>query len=367
MSLKYGLNIKSSKTHISKGIQLGAKRTKNPLLDDAESDQDNVSITKGNDSHRAVINKELKVAHLKAAIKGKELQEKALDEDPTVYDYDEVYDDLKREEIYKKHMKDGVTADGKRKAKYMENLISNSNKRKIYLEQAKQKKLQKERELESEQFADKEEFVTEAYLDKQAELKRLEEEEKLKEGTSFLTVEREMDPNRERDVAGFYRVLMDSRSKSSKRLTTEEIKALDKERSLAESTSKIESIQKPHAHLNESGEVIDKRELLTGGLNLTYKAVQRKQQEAEAARILEEKSNKEIQKKHIEQQDRQKRYIEQQQRVTLARQEAEKNAKEQELKEKLASKVATSTVMSAKERYLQRKQQQMANKNGTDI
>lgn len=64
----------------------------------------------------------------------------------------------------------------------MEDLIKASNKRKVYLERAEERKIQKEKEESGEMFADKEEFVTEAYLAKQKELRELEEQERLKEG-----------------------------------------------------------------------------------------------------------------------------------------------------------------------------------------
>jgi coiled-coil domain-containing protein 55 len=154
MSLKYGLNIKSKqKQTLSKGIQLGAKRSNNPLEDSDEEDKLADESTKGA-THQQLINNRLKTSSVKSK-KVQEIQQKALDEDPNIYDYDAVYDDLKRAEIHKKNLKDGVAEGGKRKAKYMEDLIKASTQRKIYLERASQKKVQKEREAEAELYGDK--------------------------------------------------------------------------------------------------------------------------------------------------------------------------------------------------------------------
>jgi coiled-coil domain-containing protein 55 len=153
-SLKYGLNIKGKpKQSIAKGINLSKNRKQNPLQDDSEEDSNERLGLEV--SHQAVINRELNLSHEKTSIKEKEMQNKALEANPNMYEYDELYDDLKRQEVYIKNIKDGVTADGTKKAKYMENLINNSNKRKSYLEQAKQRKMLKEREDEKELFGDK--------------------------------------------------------------------------------------------------------------------------------------------------------------------------------------------------------------------
>jgi coiled-coil domain-containing protein 55 len=75
------------------------------------------------------------------------------------------------------------------KARYIDNLVNASVKRKIELERAEERKVQREREAEGSLFDDKEAFVTEAYKEKQKELKRLEEEEKKREGSYiFLSI-----------------------------------------------------------------------------------------------------------------------------------------------------------------------------------
>ncbi len=56
----------------------------------------------------------------KSDLKAQELHKKALDQDKNVFDYDKVYDELKKQEMYKKQLKDGGQV---KKARYMEDLI----------------------------------------------------------------------------------------------------------------------------------------------------------------------------------------------------------------------------------------------------
>jgi coiled-coil domain-containing protein 55 len=153
---------------------------------------------------------------------------------------------------------------------------------------------------------------------------------------------------------------MDSRIASVIRLSEEDIKAIELQKSSIEKNelSKKNIIEKSSARINESGEILDKRDLLSGGLNLTYKSIEKKHSEIQAAIIREEKSKKEVVLKQIEQKERQRKYIEQQEKLMNARLASEKIVQEKELAEKIASKITNSSVLSAKERFLQRKKQQ---------
>jgi coiled-coil domain-containing protein 55 len=209
--------------------------------------------------------------------------------------------------------------------------------------------------------------VTEAYLQKQAELRALEEAENKKKGMIIVTAEMDLDPNRERDVAGFFRDILESReAPSSVKLSAKELAAIKADEELArkDEAIKIAKLKESSASIqvNESDEILDKRQLLTGGLNMTFKAVRKQHQVEEDAKEREEHTRKEIERERIEkreQQDRARIYLEQQQRRIKAQQEAEKAAAEKVLAEKLASKVTTTSVLSAKERYLQRKAEQL--------
>lgn len=121
---------------------------------------------------------------------------KALEEDPTVFQYDEVYDDMQQKKEDKKPPKE------EKKPKYIENLLRTAELRKVELERRTERKVQKERETEGDQFNDKESFVTPAYRAKLAELKKLEEEERIRE-----LREASLDVTKQSDMSGFYRHL----------------------------------------------------------------------------------------------------------------------------------------------------------------
>jgi coiled-coil domain-containing protein 55 len=104
-------------------------------------------------------------------------------EDPSIYDYDGVWEDMKSVDRRKKKADELDAID--RKPKYMENLLVAAEVRKRDQLRAKEKLLQKEREAEGDEFEDKESFVTEAYKKQQEELRMIEEEEKLREGRHF--------------------------------------------------------------------------------------------------------------------------------------------------------------------------------------
>ncbi|CAG8691356.1 13926_t:CDS:2, partial [Funneliformis caledonium] len=102
----------------------------------------------------------------------------ALEEDPTVFSYDEVYDDMKDAE--RKAIRDfkGIESSASKKPKYVNDLLKAAEIRKRDYIQAQERKIQKEREAEGEEFNDKESFVTSAYKIQQEELRKAEEEEK---------------------------------------------------------------------------------------------------------------------------------------------------------------------------------------------
>ena len=85
---------------------------------------------------------------------------KALSEDPTVYDYDEIYDQMeeKKKEVTMK------LSTGEKKSKYITKLLKSAELRKLEDERRKERKIHKDREAEGEEFENKEEFVTSAYL-----------------------------------------------------------------------------------------------------------------------------------------------------------------------------------------------------------
>ncbi|KAL0114983.1 hypothetical protein PUN28_010507 [Cardiocondyla obscurior] len=121
--------------------------------------------------------------------------QKALNEDPTIYQYDEVYDDLDRKS-------DNASSQKEKKSKYIQKLLKMSERRKKEQEHRIERMVQKEREAEGEMYADKESFVTSAYRAKLEEFKKMEEEE-----AKMDRLESIGDVTKQQDISGFYRHL----------------------------------------------------------------------------------------------------------------------------------------------------------------
>lgn len=84
------------------------------------------------------------VSHLKHRV----AQERAVEEDPTVYQYDEVYEEMDKKR--KETKLDKKNAD--RKPKYINKLLSAAEKRKKENERRIERQVQKEREAEGEEM-----------------------------------------------------------------------------------------------------------------------------------------------------------------------------------------------------------------------
>lgn len=285
-----------------------------------------------------------------------------MEQDSQVFDYDSVYDDLKAQELYQKRIRDGDDGSSKKKARYMADLIKSANDRKLYLEKAAERKLLKEREEEGGVYGDKEEFVTEAYLEKQKELKRLEEEQKIKD-------ELEADPHRNRDMTGFYRDLLEKKERKPPLVLGDTSMMVSGTYS---NNEKDQTHNKPLPSgviLNDNLEIVDKRQLLSGGLNVTSKALKKKEEEVrekeeevkkrkEQARVDREK--RETERKRQDQlrmqRERNRDFVLSQKEVAEQEKKLKKEKEEQESRELLLkSTVTQDVVLDARARYLARK------------
>lgn len=124
------------------------------------------------------------------------MQEDALKEDPTIFQYDEVYDEINttREEAKKAKTTEN------RQSKYISRLLVTAEKRKLEFETRLERKVQKEREAEGDKFKDKEVFVTAAYREKLEAMKKAEEEAQREEYLEGIG-----DVRKQNDLSGFYR------------------------------------------------------------------------------------------------------------------------------------------------------------------
>lgn len=139
--------------------------------------------------------------------------DKALKEDATVFQYDEVYDDMEKKKEHHIEKKKDV------KPRYIQNLLVQAEKRKIEYERRNERLIQKEREAEGDQFKDKEAFVTASYKAKLEELKKLDEED-----LKFSMIEDINDVTKQNDMGSFYRHLFNEELCKNANDKTDEMK-----------------------------------------------------------------------------------------------------------------------------------------------
>lgn len=194
--------------------------------------------------------------------------------DPNIYDYDAIYDTLKPQK--------NITAEDKeRKPKYMGNLLAAAALRKRDAAIAEEKKLAREREAEGEEFADKEKFVTFAYKKQQEENRRLEEEERLRE-------EADVKKNKGAGMTSFFKSVLEKGEQKHAQIMKaaeerskagpgggggDDPKDAEEEhpKTEAELAKEINDKRAGAIVLNDEGQVVDKRQLLKGGLNILPK------------------------------------------------------------------------------------------------
>ncbi|KAK5730870.1 hypothetical protein LTR15_000808 [Elasticomyces elasticus] len=362
MSLKYGLNVKGSKAPPA------PRRT---ILDDDDGDEDEQPAPappshiapkkalsgKAPSRKKDTINDagahETDISSLGAS----KARLKAAEEvDASIFDYDSFLNAKSTVTSAKKAAQRQEAIE--RKPKYINNLLDAAARRKQDALIAKEKLLQKEREAEGDEFADKEKFVTGAYKEQQIEARRLEEEEKKKA---------EEEEKRKRvgggGMQGFYKSMIDQNEK----IHQEAVEAAEKAGKIAVgdqveegSTSKTakdatEELKAKGVKVNEDGQIIDKRELLSAGLNVGGGSGRRG---AEHLKV----SNKPVQASAFPKQDNQQASRERQTKM-MEEQLAErtKRAREEEEEERVKLEQAAKTQKTdtdktdAKARYLARK------------
>lgn len=119
----------------------------------------------------------------------------ALSEDPTIFQYDELYDDIKNERESAKVVKKNE----QKSVKYIGKLLESADRRKKEYERRVERQVQKERETEGEMYKDKEAFITSSYKQKLEEMKKAEEQEK-----RFDYLESIGDVTKQRDLGKYF-------------------------------------------------------------------------------------------------------------------------------------------------------------------
>lgn len=297
---------------------------------------------------------------LSSAFTSKKYGETAEELDPSIYDYDAVYDSMKPQ-------KHEYESNPEKKKDYMKALRDAAALRKRDQVIAEERKLAKEREAEGDEFADKEKFVTSAYKKQQEEARRLEKEEKERE-------EREAKENKKTGFTGFYKQMLERKENEHQELVNAAERAAkegpkpaeekddEKELDDVEKAKKInEALGDEKIIINDDGQLVDKRQLLKGGLNVT--AAPKKSAPPAATKpapapyrpagndFMVPGGSKQAMR------ERQTKMMEAQleQATKRAREEEEEERKKIELESK--SKKTKVEIMSAKERYLQRKRE----------
>ncbi|PTB64322.1 hypothetical protein BBK36DRAFT_1088585, partial [Trichoderma citrinoviride] len=304
---------------------------------------------------------------LSSTLASRKNAEAAAELDASVYEYDAVYDSLKPQKGKSKE-------DEERKPKYMKNLMQAADVRKRDQLIAEEKKIAREREAEGDEFADKEKFVTEAYKKQQEENKRLEEEERRRE-------EEEAKKHEGTGMTSFYRKLLDreqerhaetvrAAEEMAKRgpgdkvdgeNVVEEAEDDDREKELARAARELNE-KGASISVNEDGQVVDKRQLLKGGLNIVAKkqaAVQKGAEDDETRRGSADQDRRELTGKQLGRKqamrERQSRMLAEQLEASLKRSREAEEAKREEAERAAKTRKTEGEIMSARERYLARK------------
>jgi len=384
MSLKYGLNVK-------KAAPAFAKRA---VLDEDEDDEDGLSheqrgaveeeISSFGDNAALKIKKphgsgRPKPAHpLLAPGKGGEdapaedlssmgasrAHVKAAQEvDPSIFDYDSFHD---AKATVTESKKAAAKQDAiERKPKYINNLLDAAARRKQDQLLAREKLLQKEREAEGDEFADKEKFVTGAYKAQQEEAKRLEAEEKKRS---------EEDEKRKRAMGGgmqgFYKTMMDE-SERQHQAAVDAAAKLEAEGGArpasAEKTGKTDAelaaelkAKGVNVHTNEEGQLTDKRELLSAGLNVGSSGKGSDKRGADHLRSSNQRASQPAYQRRDDrgqqaQRERQTRMMEEQLAAQAKRARDEEDEERAKMEREAKSKKTNEDVSDAKARYLARK------------
>ncbi|KAJ9137282.1 Coiled-coil domain-containing protein 55 [Pleurostoma richardsiae] len=299
---------------------------------------------------------------LSSALSSRKYAKQAEELDPSVYDYDAVYDSFKPQ---KRAEEAGKGAE--RKSRYMSDVVKAAEVRERDRSIAELKKIQREREAEGEEFADKEKFVTEAYRRKQEEDRRHEEEERRRE-------EQERKGNKMGGMTGFHKQVLEreeQRHRELMRAAEEAAKSGGKKKEEGEEAGEKEKTEEDIAReinekggavvINDEGQVVDKRQLLRGGLNVAAKKKAEVDREKEASRQTGGP-------RHADQgkgvfagggknamRDRQTRMMEAQLEQALKRTREEEEEERKKIEQEAKSRKTQSDISSAKERYLARK------------
>lgn len=125
--------------------------------------------------------------------------EQALKDDPSVFDYDGVYESMKASAGQAPR----AAAAADRKPRYITSIVEAARRREVERDRVYERKLVRELEADAEQYGDTEKFVTAAYRDKLKEREQFEAAERLREAA-----EERQDVRKRGDLSAFHRNLL---------------------------------------------------------------------------------------------------------------------------------------------------------------
>ncbi|KIK57802.1 hypothetical protein GYMLUDRAFT_246781 [Collybiopsis luxurians FD-317 M1] len=317
-------------------------------------------------------NKQMLAQNVLTSKKLKQQMEAEKKVDATVYEYDEIWDKMQLAKLQQKEAKEAESQ--KRKPKYIHGLLSTAATRKLDHLRAEEKMMQREREREGDEFADKESFVTQAYKDQMAEVRKAEEEERQRE-----ELRKKQDGGS--GMAHFYKKLLEESEQTHEATVAATQKPTIGPQGMPNMTitkppdftpmsdlerARIARAEGKEVELNDDNQIIDKRELLAGGLNLSgintrnlqkrtadqlaatdAEAVQAYRAVGTAAsrREINERRQREIERQMEEEEERTRREREREEHEITRRMIAKRNTEED--------------VENARARYLERKRRKL--------
>ncbi|KAI8942032.1 hypothetical protein NX059_000138 [Plenodomus lindquistii] len=289
----------------------------------------------------------------------------AAEKDATIYDYDAAYDALHAQSAAKAAAtRDDAQA---RKPKYLETLLESAKQREKDHLRARDKLLQREREAEGDEFADKEKFVTGAYKAQQEEARRAEEEEKLRQ-------QAEEEKKAKYGMQGFHKQMlaeqerrhqdaMDAAAQALKDGPPAAPPAEDAEDDPDNPQTQAQRIAELRAQgktviLNEDGQAVDSRQLLSAGLNVIVKPKKPTTQSTSTSTATpaqniygKDKASRAAQR------ERQTQMVAEQIEAANKRKADEEAQEAARLMHAAKSQKTEGEIMGAKERYLKRKRE----------
>lgn len=302
------------------------------------------------------------IAYSASTAEAEKRAQEALEADATLYDYDAAYDALHAVNAAKKAAERDNAAE--RKPKYMDALFESAEQRKKDQLRARDKLIQREREAEGDEFVDKEKFVTGAYKAQQEETRRAEEEEKKRQ-------EAEEEKKKKFGMQGFHKQMLADQERRHQEAMEAAARALkegiklpveeaEKEKTDAEIVEELRK-QGKNVILNEEGQVADKSQLLSAGLNIIAKPKPASSTSTSTAAADQPQSAWTKPKSgRNAQRERQTQMVVEQIEAANKRKADEEAEEQAKLEHARKSQKTEKDISSAKERYLQRKKEKEA-------